>query len=574
MTKYYSSTLQKGSKGDEVKEWQTFLNSQGYSLGVDGDFGDKTYAATTDWQQKNGLVADGSVGEKTWSKAGYTNYSTLSTPTAAPNVGSAPTTPTFNTTATATPETKPLPNAPTYDTSTWDESAKGQAALGDYNTAKENVNSYGDYVMGKDAQAAADALNAHNANKPGEYQSQWQSQLDSLMNQIMNRDKFSYDLNGDALYQQYKDKYVQQGKLAMADTMGQAAAMTGGYGSSYAQSVGQQAYQGQLDNLNDIVPELYQMALNKYNQEGQDLYNQYGLVMDRENTDYGRYRDAVSDFLTERDYLAGRADTEKSFDYALYQDGYQKLLDSLGIAQSDYYNGADMFHTEQSNKNNVAGQQFNDAMSIWGAENDQAWKEYQATEDARQYANSLLQQGYQNEFGEWEANTNNAWQQAQWDEAARQYANEEAWRQKEWDENQRRYDESKVTSSGSGGNGGNGGNGSGGNTGGATFADTLWTATGTTDGNGNLVFRNSEGKTQAFAPGVNPYTGTKHSDAKYGTFSNGYQPNNIGGTKLKNSGMSTNITGKNQTIWQANGKYWLWRGDLNKYIEVDVSDLG
>ena len=430
MAKYYSSTLQKGSKGDEVKEWQTFLNSQGYSLGVDGDFGDKTYAATTDWQQKNGLGADGIVGKNTWSKAGYTS---LSTPTAAPNVGSAPTTPTFNTTATATPETKPLPNAPTYDTSTWDESAKGQAALGDYNTAKENVNSYGDYVMGKDAQAAADALNAHNANKPGEYQSQWQSQLDSLMNQIMNRDKFSYDLNGDALYQQYKDKYVQQGKLAMADTMGQAAAMTGGYGSSYAQSVGQQAYQGQLDNLNDIVPELYQMALNKYNQEGQDLYNQYGLVMDRENTDYGRYRDAVSDFLTERDYLAGRADTEKSFDYALYQDGYQKLLDSLGIAQSDYYNGADMFQSEQANRNNVAGQQFNDAMSIWGAENDQAWKEYQATEDARQYANSLLQQGYQNEFGEWEANTNNAWQQAQWDEAARQYANEEAWRQKEWD---------------------------------------------------------------------------------------------------------------------------------------------
>lgn len=555
MAKYYSSTLQKGSKGDEVKEWQSFLNSQGYSLSVDGDFGNNTYNATIEWQRKNGLGADGIVGDKTWGKAGYSN---LSSPTAAPNIGNAPTKPTFNTTETAKPTVNPLPIAPTYDTTSWDDTEKGQATLGDYNSAKDAVNNYGnytyeDYTEGELVTNAKDALNAHNANKPGAYQSQWQAQLDGLMNQIMNREEFSYDLNGDALYQQYKDKYIQQGKLAMADTMGQAAAMTGGYGSSYAQSVGQQAYQGQLDNLNDVVPELYAMALDKYNREGQDLYNQYGMVMDRENTDYGKYRDTVGDWQTDRGYLQGVYNDERNFDYGkymddrnlaytLHQDGYNKLLDALGIAQGDYYNGADMFHSEQATKNSVAGQQFNDAMSIWGAETDQAWKEYQAGEDARQYDNSLLQQGYQNGFGEWEASTDNAWRQA------------------EWDENQRRYEESKATSGGSG-------------SGGATYADTLWNATGTYDDQGNPIFQNSEGKTQAFGKGVNPYTGTKNPDAKHGTFSNGYQPNNIGGTKLINSGMSTSITGKNQTIWQANGKYWLWRGDLNKYIEVDVSDL-
>lgn len=446
MAKYYSTTLQKGSKGDEVKQWQNFLNTQGYNLTVDGDFGDNTLAATTEWQSKNGLGADGIVGKNTWGKAGFTN---LSTATSAPNVGNAPTAPTFNTTATATPEAKPLPNAPTYDTTSWDDTEKGQAALGGYNSAKDAVNNYGDftyedYTEGDKVTAAGDALNSHLANKPGAYQSQWQSQLDALMNSIMNRDKFSYNMNEDALYQQYKDKYIEQGKMAMADTMGQAAAMTGGYGNSYAQSVGQQAYQGQLDNLNDIVPELYAMALDKYNREGRELYNQYGMVMDRENTDYGRYRDSVSDWMTDRGYLTDRYDSERNFDYGkyvddrnmdytLHQDGYQKLLDSLGIAKDDYYSGADMFHTEQNTKNSVAGQQFNDAMSLWGAENDEAWKQYQAAKEQRQYANSLLQQGYQNEFGEWEANTNNAWQQAQWDEAARQYANEESWRQKEWD---------------------------------------------------------------------------------------------------------------------------------------------
>lgn len=424
MAKYYSTTLQKGSKGSEVKEWQNFLNSQGYNLSVDGDFGDNTYNATVEWQNKNGLGADGIVGKNTWGKAGYTPYSTISTPTAAPKTGQAPTGPTFNTTATDVPET---------DTSTWDESTKGQDALEGYNSAKDAVNNYGDftyedYMESEAVKGAGDALNAHLANKPGEYQSQWQTQLDDLMNQIMNRDKFSYDLNGDALYQQYKDKYIQQGKLAMADTMGQAAAMTGGYGSSYAQSVGQQAYQGQLDNLNDVVPELYQMALDRYNQEGQDLYNQYGMVMDRENTDYGRYRDTVSDWMTDRGYLTDRYESERGFDYGkymddrnldytLHQEGYQKLMDALGIAQGDYYNGADMFYTEQ------------------GIKNDAAWNEYQANEAARQYANSLIQQGYENEFA-----------QKQADEAIRQYneqmafqkqqaAKDEAWKQKEWDYN-------------------------------------------------------------------------------------------------------------------------------------------
>ena len=602
MAKYYSSTIQKGSKGDDVKEWQNFLNTQGYGLTVDGDFGDKTLAATTDYQTKNGLGADGIVGEKTWGKAGYTNYSTISTPTAAPNVGSAPTTPTFNTTATAKPTVDPLPTKPTYDTTSWDDTEKGQAALGGYNSAKDAVNNYGDftyedYVMGEDAQGAKDALNAHLANKPGEYSSQWLGQLDNLMNQIMNREKFSYDLNGDALYQQYKDNYIQQGKLAMADTMGQAAAMNGGYGSSYAQSVGQQAYQGQLDNLNDIVPQLYQMALDKYNQEGQDLYNQYGLVMDRENTDYGRYRDTVSDWNNDRGYLAGRYDTERGFDYgkyiddrnldyALHQEGYQKLMDALGIAQGDYYNGADMFHTEQNTKNSVAGQEFNDAMSIWGAETDQAWNEYNADETARQYENTLLQQGYQNEFGEWEANTNNAWKQAQWDEAARQYAIDQDWKQKEWDLTNEQWDwtKSQSSASGSGGNGGNSGGGiynsdgtlkEGYTTNDTSFFDKNGNFKKATfsryDSDGNAVWY-IDGKEVIRQPGANPYTGAVNPDTKNGTFSNGYQPNNIGGQKLTKSGITDTLNGVTQNVWKTpDGTLWIWDGTQNKYLKYGDS---
>ena len=67
-------------------------------------------------------------------------------------------------------------------------------------------------------------------------------QLRAVRDKVLNRSPFTYDMNEDMLYQQYKDSYTRQGKLAMQDTMGQAAALTGGYGNSYATTAGQQTY--------------------------------------------------------------------------------------------------------------------------------------------------------------------------------------------------------------------------------------------------------------------------------------------------------------------------------------------
>ena len=54
-------TLKIGSKGEDVKRLQTFLE-----IASDGNFGPGTDAAVKRWQQENGLVADGIVGQKTW----------------------------------------------------------------------------------------------------------------------------------------------------------------------------------------------------------------------------------------------------------------------------------------------------------------------------------------------------------------------------------------------------------------------------------------------------------------------------------------------------------------------------
>lgn len=98
---------------------------------------------------------------------------------------------------------------------------------------------------------------------------------DEALQAYLNREDFQYDLNGDALYRQYKDRYMEMGKTAMQDTMGQAAALTGGYGSSYAQSVGHQAYNSYLQQLGDVVPELYQLAYDRYRDKGDRLYKSY-----------------------------------------------------------------------------------------------------------------------------------------------------------------------------------------------------------------------------------------------------------------------------------------------------------
>lgn len=212
---------------------------------------------------------------------------------------------------------------------------------------------YGDYQESDIVKQAQTALDAHLATKPGAYQSQWQNQLNGVLDKIMNREKFTYDLNGDALYQQYKDKFTQQGKMAMGDAIGQASAMTGGYGNSYAQSVGQQMYQKELQNLNDMVPELYQMALAKYDMDTQNLHKQHAVLSDMEDRDYGRYRDTVSDWTSERGYLADRYDAERSLDYGKYTDGrdfahnqyntdrshaYGVYSDNKNLAYTDYRN--------------------------------------------------------------------------------------------------------------------------------------------------------------------------------------------------------------------------------------------
>ena len=178
----------------------------------------------------------------------------------------------------------------------------------------------GGYTPGSAVQQAQAYLNQVQSRRPGEYQSQWDGELTELYNRMANRKPFSYDIGTDPVYQQYREQYQRQGRLAMQDTMGQAAALTGGYGSTYGEQVGQQAYNAYLQNLNDVVPDLYNAAYNRYRDEGTDLYNQYGLLSDRENQAYSRYRDTVNDYYSDLSDARSAYDSAYSRDYNQWSD--------------------------------------------------------------------------------------------------------------------------------------------------------------------------------------------------------------------------------------------------------------
>ena len=192
-----------------------------------------------------------------------------------------------------------------------------------YYTPQTDATNYSDnrpvYSQSDAVQQAANDLAAHQQNKPGDYQSAYGDQIQGLIDKLLNREQFQYDFNADPLYQQYADKYQLQGKKAMRDTMGEAAALTGGYGNSYAQGVGQQAYQNHLQNLNDLIPGLRDAAYGMYRDEGDAMMGNLSMLQGQDAADYGKYRDTVGDYQSELAFFYNKYSDMSDAEYKRYQ---------------------------------------------------------------------------------------------------------------------------------------------------------------------------------------------------------------------------------------------------------------
>lgn len=180
---------------------------------------------------------------------------------------------------------------------------------------------------------------------------------DDYMSKVDN--DFSYNVYGSALYNQYKDQYTRNAQLGMEDAMGKAAALTGGYGNSYAQTVGQQAYYNQMEGLNDVAMQLYQMAYNQWqndrdhNLKMADFYNTMDqqelanalAIYEAENkdpeyalTDYGKVPDSIRTRLEEattNEALQAILDGYVASNYMSPQVG-GALFNEYGVANQNY----------------------------------------------------------------------------------------------------------------------------------------------------------------------------------------------------------------------------------------------
>ncbi len=182
--------------------------------------------------------------------------------------------------------------------------------------------------------------------------------LKAALGDIQGYKDFQYDLNGDLLYQQAVDNYSMLGQQAMADATANAAALTGGYANSYAASVGNQAYQQYLTQVNNMIPQFQQMALNTWQSGFDRLMGVYDAVsqqlaneLNLENMAFSIWNanesNAANAFnMNESNrYNAWQSNEQNAYNSWLaneqlkkneWQAGYDQLMDQYNLAK-DYY---------------------------------------------------------------------------------------------------------------------------------------------------------------------------------------------------------------------------------------------
>ncbi len=219
------------------------------------------------------------------------------------------------------------------------------------------------FTMSDYAKGYRDRLSALEADKPGPFESRYQPDIDNILDTILGRENFDPDsVYQSDMWKNYRDQYMQQGNRAMRDAQGAAAGLTGGYGSTYALSAGQQAYDNYLSQLNDRTLDIHDRLYQQYLDEGQELYDRLGALNNQDAIDYGRYRDDISDYQWNLGYLGDRYEQARGDDYQQYQDdiarqqwaeqyAYQRAQDALAQqnwqAEFDYQKQQDALAAAQ-----------------------------------------------------------------------------------------------------------------------------------------------------------------------------------------------------------------------------------
>lgn len=287
----------------------------------------------------------------------------------------------------------------------------------------------------------ADAWLSNQLSKIQSGKTSYSDQVRDMMDKIMNREKFSYDVDTDPLFQQALASAMNSGKQAMQDTIGQASALTGGYGSTYATSAGNQAYNSFIEDAYDNLPQYYEMSMKAYQMEGDEMYRQYSMLSTEDEKEYNRNISAYDATYQHRNQI--------------YNEAYSQFRDS----KTDAFATANLQLNEH-------GQRVNDAYNLYNASSNQADKLYEreytkwADEVNLAYKQAeMLNSDWQNQanrdFQSSESEKNRVWQTTE-SEKDRAWKTTEAEKERAFTASENAKNRAASRSGGSGGSGGSG----------------------------------------------------------------------------------------------------------------------
>ena len=218
-----------------------------------------------------------------------------------------------------------------------------------------------------------------------EYTNRYDDTIQQMLGEIVNREEFVYDPSTDQLYEQYRKQYAREGQRATQDALGAAAAATGGIPSSYAQTAAGQAANYYAAQMTDKIPELYQLAYNKYLNDYNMQLSGLSAVQSAEQSDYDKYLTALAQY-----------NTDKNFDYNAWLDAYNMISNNLNTATSLEQIEYNKFLNELNQYN--ADREFNynvllDEINSQAAERNEAYNQAQ-TDWEKQYNLALLAAEY------------------------------------------------------------------------------------------------------------------------------------------------------------------------------------
>lgn len=202
---------------------------------------------------------------------------------------------------------------------------------GNYGAAKE-------YEKARNMKIAGENLNYAPTNTFN-YAQRYEGDKDRILGQIENREKFSYNPDDDAAFGAIKRQKEAEADKAYKDAYARLAAQNGGEVPADMMMALENIRQNIIDSADSYIPQLQQMAYNKYSDELGELYNRYGLMENRDDADYNRFNNernmiisgeenAYNRDYNERSFAASREDAtwNKDFNERSYQDSRNDVM--------------------------------------------------------------------------------------------------------------------------------------------------------------------------------------------------------------------------------------------------------